>query len=102
MLKSNKDIILQQPEGAFYLIAKLPIKNGDLFAKWMLSDFSINNKTTMVAPASGFYITEGKGIDEVRIAYVLKEEDLKDALNILLKGLEKYIDIEDSLLKEIV
>jgi len=102
MLKQNRDIVIQEPEGAFYLIAKLPVKNGDLFAKWMLSDFNVNNKTTMVAPGSGFYITEGKGVDEVRIAYVLKEDNLKDAMDIFLQGLKKYQTIEDSLLKEIV
>ncbi|MCX8058072.1 MAG: pyridoxal phosphate-dependent aminotransferase [Spirochaetes bacterium] len=102
ILKSNKNIILQQPEGAFYLIAKLPIKNCDLFARWLLSDFQINNKTTMVAPASGFYITEGKGVDEIRIAYVLKEEDLKEAMEILIKGLDQYTKLEDNLLKEII
>jgi aspartate aminotransferase len=58
----------------------------------MLDEFSIDNKTTMVAPAEGFYATEGKGKDQVRIAFVLKEDDLKDAMNLLKEGLKRYND----------
>ncbi len=80
----------EKPEGAFYTVVKLPIDDAETFVKWMLTDFNLNNKTTMVAPADGFYATEGKGKDEVRIAYVLKEADLKDAMRILREGLSTY------------
>lgn len=82
--------VYQKPEGAFYVVAKLPVDSAERFAKWMLSDFSVDAKTTMVAPAEGFYATPGKGADEVRIAYVLNEEDLKVAMNILLDGVQEY------------
>jgi aspartate aminotransferase len=78
------------PEGAFYIICRLPIEDAEEFAKWMLSSFSVEGKTTMVAPAQGFYITRGKGINEIRIAYVLKEKELIDAMEILRKGIIKY------------
>jgi len=80
----------EKPEGAFYAVVKLPVDNAETFVKWMLTDFSLDNKTTMVAPADGFYATEGKGKDEVRIAFVLKEKALKDAMNILKEGLIMY------------
>jgi len=102
MLSKVNGIILEKPEGAFYFIAKLPVKNAEIFAKWLLTDFSIDKKTTMIAPASGFYQTSGLGIDEIRIAYVLKEENLKIALDILIKGIEEYLKVEDQLLAKIV
>ena len=83
-------VVCRKPQGAFYIIAKLPIADADDFAKWLLTDFSINNTTVMVAPASGFYATEGLGKDEIRISYVVKEEDLKDAMNILAEALKVY------------
>lgn len=89
-LKTLPDIICQKPTGAFYLIAKLPIKDSDHFATWLLSEFSIDNKTVMIAPASGFYATEGLGEDEVRLSYCVNQQDLKDAANILIKGLLEY------------
>ncbi|TET43961.1 pyridoxal phosphate-dependent aminotransferase [candidate division TA06 bacterium] len=82
--------VYQKPEGAFYVVAKLPVDSSEEFAKWMLSDFDVDGKTTMVAPAEGFYATPGKGVDEVRIAYVLNEEDLKVAMDILLEGVQEY------------
>ena len=78
------------PGGAFYTIARLPVVDADRFAQWLLSDFSYKNATVMVAPASGFYATPGLGKDEVRIAYVLKVEDLKHAVRILEEALEAY------------
>ncbi len=102
IISKNEKILLKKPEGAFYLIAKLPVKNAELFSRWMLSDYRLNGKTTMVAPAAGFYISPSEGIDEIRIAYILKEDDLRDALHILMQGLEKYIEIEDDLLDQIV
>ncbi|MGE3063249.1 MAG: pyridoxal phosphate-dependent aminotransferase [bacterium] len=89
-LKKVKGIFTRKPEGAFYVVVKLPVDNADNFAKWMLTDFQIDGKTVMVAPANGFYATEGMGIDEIRIAYVLNKTDLKDAIEILAKGIEEY------------
>ncbi len=83
-------VFLRKPEGAFYFVARLPIKDSDDFAAWLLSDFSLDGKTVMVAPASGFYVTPGLGKDEVRIAYVLKDEDLRDAVQVLAAALPAY------------
>ena len=78
------------PMGAFYTVAKLPVDDADKFCEWCLSDFNYEGETVMMAPASGFYSTPGMGRDEVRIAYVLKKEDLQRALFILEKALEAY------------
>ena len=78
------------PMGAFYTVAKLPVDDADKFCEWCLSDFSYEGETVMMAPASGFYSTPGMGRDQVRIAYVLKKEDLQRALFILEKALEAY------------
>ena len=78
------------PMGAFYTVAKLPLDDADKFCEWCLSDFSYEGETVMMAPASGFYSTPGMGRDEVRIAYVLKKDDLLRALFILEKALEAY------------
>jgi aspartate aminotransferase len=80
----------QKPEGAFYTVVRLPVADAEDFTRWMLSDFSVNKKTTMVSPADGFYATKGKGKDEVRIAFVLKSDDMRDAMRILKAGLEEY------------
>lgn len=89
-LTSIPGVVLRQPEGAFYVLCRLPVKDSEHFVRWMLTDFSINKKTVMTAPGPGFYATPGRGQDEVRIAYVLKEEDLVEAIEILRQGLEKY------------
>jgi aspartate aminotransferase len=78
------------PRGAFYTIARLPVDNAEDFAKWMLDEFDYNGQTVMLAPAAGFYHTEGKGIDEVRIAYVLQKPDLIEAIKCLKCALEEY------------
>ena len=78
------------PMGAFYTVAKLPVDDADKFCEWCLSDFDYEGETVMMAPASGFYSTPGMGRDEVRIAYVLKKEDLQRALFVLEKALEAY------------
>lgn len=78
------------PMGAFYTVAKLPVDDADKFCAWCLSDFSYEGQTIMMAPASGFYTTPGLGKNEVRIAYVLKKEDLAKALTVLSKALEAY------------
>lgn len=79
-----------RPQGAFYVIASLPVENAEDFCSWCLSDFSDNGETVMMAPASGFYITSGLGLSEVRIAYVLNAADLQRATAILGKALQQY------------
>ncbi len=79
-----------KPKGAFYTVVRLPVDDADKFAKWLLEDFEYNNQTVMVAPASGFYSTPGSGKNEVRIAYVLKIDDLKNAMMILAEALKVY------------
>ncbi|MEZ0451129.1 pyridoxal phosphate-dependent aminotransferase [Sphingobacterium thalpophilum] len=78
------------PGGAFYVVAKLPIDDADKFCQWMLEEFSYDNETVMMAPATGFYSTAGAGRNEVRLAYVLNQDDLKKALVCLEKGLKAY------------
>jgi aspartate aminotransferase len=79
-----------KPKGAFYTVVKLPVDDSDKFAQWLLEDFEYKNQTVMVAPASGFYSTPGSGRNEVRIAYVLKINDLKKAMKILEEALKVY------------
>jgi aspartate aminotransferase len=78
------------PMGAFYTVARLPIDDSDKFCAWCLSEFEYEGETVMMAPASGFYTDPTKGRNEVRIAYVLKKEDLRRALFVLGKALEAY------------
>jgi aspartate aminotransferase len=89
-LRQIPGVFLTQPEGAFYFVARLPVADGDDFASWMLTDFHRDGATVMVAPARGFYATPGLGADQVRIAYVLNEADLRDAVEIFAAGLETY------------
>jgi aspartate aminotransferase len=79
-----------KPAGAFYAMAKLPISSAEEFAKFMLAEFAVDNKTVMVAPGPGFYATPGRGVKECRIAYVLNTESLKDAMRILKLGVETF------------
>ncbi|GAA6530069.1 aspartate aminotransferase [Segatella asaccharophila] len=78
------------PMGAFYTVAKLPVDNAEKFCRWLLTDFHYEGETVMLAPAAGFYTTPGAGIDQVRLAYVLKRPDLEKALFLLHKALETY------------
>ena len=80
------------PKGAFYCIAELPIKNSDVFAQWLLEEFDLNDETVMVAPAAGFYSSPGVGLNQIRIAYVLKKESLIKAVKILEAALKQYQD----------
>ena len=82
--------VCMKASGAFYAMARLPISSAEDFAKFMLADFSVDNKTVMVAPGPGFYATPGRGVDECRIAYVLNTDDLKDAMRILKLGVEAF------------
>lgn len=90
-LEKIEGIKIARPSGAFYCVAELPIKNADHFAQWLLENFQINNETVMVAPAGGFYATPNLGENQIRIAYVLENEILKRAVNILKEGLKQYI-----------
>jgi len=78
------------PMGAFYTVAQLPVDDSEKFCRWCLEDFNYEGETVMMAPASGFYTTPGAGINQVRLAYVLKKEDLQRALVVLGKALEAY------------
>ena len=89
-LQKIEGVQVSKPKGAFYCIAKLPVKNADDFAQWLLENFELNKETVMVAPAAGFYSTPGIGLDEVRIAYVLKKEDIIKAVQILKAALTEY------------
>lgn len=89
-LNKMEGVFCPKPEGAFYCIARLPIDNADAFCQWLLEKFQYNNQTVMLSPASGFYFTPGAGRDEVRIAYVLKIDDLKNAMHCLEEALQIY------------
>jgi aspartate aminotransferase len=78
------------PMGAFYTVAKLPVDDAEKFCRWCLAEFNYEGETVMMAPAAGFYTTPGAGINQVRIAYVLKKPDLERALFVLRKALEAY------------
>jgi aspartate aminotransferase len=79
-----------KPKGAFYTVVRLPVDDADHFARWLLEEFEYKNQTVMVAPASGFYSDPSSGKNEVRIAYVLKKEDLKNAMETLAEALKVY------------
>ncbi|HYE67904.1 MAG TPA: pyridoxal phosphate-dependent aminotransferase [Anaerovoracaceae bacterium] len=89
-LKKIPGVFCEKPEGAFYLICKLPVEDANDFLIWMLKEFDDKGETVMAAPADGFYATEGLGKNEIRIAYVLETDKLKRAIEILGKGLEAY------------
>jgi aspartate aminotransferase len=89
-LKKIDGVIVGNPKGAFYCVVELPIKDSDHFARWLLEEFSDNNETVMVAPASGFYSTKGEGKNQIRIAYVLNKKDLIRSVEILGKALKEY------------
>ena len=91
-LQKIEGIKVAKPKGAFYCIVELPVKNADDFAKWLLESFNVNGETVMVAPAAGFYSTPGVGLNQIRIAYVLNNESLKKAINILKEALKVYKD----------
>ncbi|MFC0603976.1 pyridoxal phosphate-dependent aminotransferase [Winogradskyella pulchriflava] len=91
-LEKIEGVKVAKPNGAFYCIAELPVKNSDNFARWLLESFDYQNNTVMVAPAAGFYSTPGVGLNQIRIAYVLNEESLKIAVKILAEALKAYKD----------
>ena len=89
-LKSMPGVVCEQPKGAFYSMVKMPVDDAEKFIIWMLGNYDINGETTMGAPGTGFYSTPGKGQNEMRLAYVLKNEDLAKAMNVLKGALEAY------------
>ncbi|MES2880982.1 MAG: pyridoxal phosphate-dependent aminotransferase [Bacteroidota bacterium] len=89
-LNDMPGVFCPTPGGAFYAMAKLPVDDSDVFCQWLLESFSRNNKTVMLAPATGFYGTEGLGKKEVRLAYVLNLKDLDEAMDCLEEALQKY------------
>lgn len=89
-LNSMPGVFCKKPTGAFYVNAKLPVDDAEKFVTWLLQDFDLDGDTVMLAPAEGFYSTPGLGKDEARIAYVLKEENLKRAMEVLEAALKQY------------
>lgn len=89
-LNKMDGVYCPNPGGAFYVVAKLPIDNADNFCQWMLEEFSYQNQTVMMAPATGFYSTEGAGLNEVRMAYVLNIDDIQNAMICLEEALKVY------------
>jgi aspartate aminotransferase len=89
-LNSIDGVKCPNPQGAFYCIAELPIDDSDAFCQWILEKFEYNNQTVMMAPATGFYATPGLGKNQVRLAYVLNEESLRNALVCLEQALKVY------------
>ena len=90
LLNEIPGIICPTPKGAFYCVAELPIDDAEKFAQWLLEEYSLNNETVMVAPAGGFYSNPELGKRQIRIAYVLKEEDLRRSVELLKDALQKY------------
>ena len=89
-LRQIPGVLVEEPMGAFYLMASLPVDDADKFQRWLLESFEDNGETVMFAPGAPFYETPGKGVNEVRIAYVLKQQDLERAMELLALGLERY------------
>ncbi len=89
-LKAIPGVVCEKPQGAFYVVVKLPIENAEDFCLWLLDSYELDGETVMLAPAEGFYATKGLGVDEVRIAYVLKEEEMQRAMHILKEALLVY------------
>jgi aspartate aminotransferase len=89
-LQKIPGVVALKPQGAFYTIVKLPVDDADKFSTWLLKDFHLDKETIMLAPANGFYASPGKGVDEVRIAFVLNVESMKRSMEILNEALKIY------------
>ena len=89
-LRKIPGVVVEEPMGAFYVMASLPVDNADKFQRWLLEKFNDHGDTVMFAPGAPFYETPGKGINEVRIAYVLKQQDLERAMDVLARGISIY------------
>jgi len=89
-LRKIPGVLVEEPMGAFYVMARLPVDDADEFQRWLLTAFSDNGETVMFAPGAPFYETPGSGINEVRIAYVLEQKELERAMELLGKGIAQY------------
>ena len=89
-LNSIDGVFCPKPGGALYAMAQLPVDNSEKYCEWILSEFEHNNQTVMMAPASGFYASPGKGLTEVRLAYVLEQSALKNSIEVLRAALAQY------------
>mgnify|MGYP003669056008 CR=1 FL=1 len=89
-LNNIPGVYCPKPRGAFYCVAKFPVKNTEHFCQWLLEEFEYEGSTVMMAPASGFYSTKGEGLQEARIAYVLNQDSLKKAVICLKEALKVY------------
>jgi len=89
-LKQIPGVVCEEPQGAFYCMAALPVDSAESFQLWLLNEFHDNGDTVMFSPGESFYATPGKGVNEIRIAYVLKQEDLERAMDLLALGIEAY------------
>jgi aspartate aminotransferase len=89
-LNKIEGVTTPNPKGAFYTVVRMPVDDADKFCQWLLEDFSYENQTVMLAPASGFYATPGLGKNEARLAYVLNQEDLTKAVDILKIAFQEY------------
>ena len=89
-LRNIPGVMVEEPMGAFYVMVKLPVDDTDVFQEWLLTEFDDHGDTVMYAPGAPFYETPGSGVDEVRIAYVLEENKLKRAIEILGLGIARY------------
>lgn len=89
-LRKIPGVVVEEPMGAFYVMASLPVDDSDKFQRWLLEEFESGGNTVMFAPGAPFYETPGKGINEVRIAYVLKQQDLERAMEVLSEGIAEY------------
>ena len=89
-LRQIPGVLVEEPMGAFYVMASLPVDDADKFQRWLLESFEDNGETVMFAPGAPFYETPGKGVNEVRIAYVLKQDQLERAMDILAEGIRRY------------
>lgn len=89
-LRQIPNVVCKEPKGAFYLMAALPVDNTDTFQQWLLTDFEDHGETVMFSPGHSFYATPGKGVNEIRIAYVLNEKDLARAMDLLALGIAAY------------
>jgi aspartate aminotransferase len=89
-LKTIPGVTFYKPEGAFYIVIGLPVKDSEHFSKWLIEKYEYKNATVLLAPAAGFYATPGKGTNEARLAFMLNVNDLQAALTVLKNALETY------------
>ena len=89
-LQGIPEIAAHKPKGAFYSVVRLPVRNAEDFAVFLLSQFALDKKTTFVAPAAGFYMQNEKGLDKIRVAYVLESHEIEEAVCVIAAGLEQY------------